>query len=90
MDGKIDRLDIAEAGGEKTAIVFDYKRRAKFFNWSEFYHGLDMQLPIYMLAVKNAAQSKNINAFGAFYMPVEVSPKNPTRRIIRENRKFQL
>jgi ATP-dependent helicase/nuclease subunit B len=75
LDGKIDRLDIAEAGGEKTAIVFDYKRRAKSFNWSEFYHGLDMQLPIYILAVCNATHSKNINAIGAFYMPVEVPPQ---------------
>jgi ATP-dependent helicase/nuclease subunit B len=75
LGGKIDRLDIAEAGGEKTAIIFDYKRRAKSFNWSEFYHGLDMQLPIYILAVCNATHSKNINAIGAFYMPVEVQPQ---------------
>ena len=77
LDGKIDRLDIAELGGEKIAIVFDYKRRAKSFNWSEFYYGLDMQLPIYMLAVRNASspQYKVQNMVGAFYMPVEVSPK---------------
>jgi ATP-dependent helicase/nuclease subunit B len=75
LDGKIDRLDIAEAGGERAAIIFDYKRRAKSFNWSEFYHGLDMQLPIYILAVCNATHSKNINAIGAFYMPVEVPPQ---------------
>jgi ATP-dependent helicase/nuclease subunit B len=75
LSGKIDRLDIAEAGGERAAIIFDYKRRAKSFNWSEFYHGLDMQLPIYILAVCNATHSKNINAIGAFYMPVEVPPQ---------------
>ncbi|MGA1979723.1 MAG: PD-(D/E)XK nuclease family protein [Sedimentisphaerales bacterium] len=80
LDGKIDRLDIAETEGEKTAIVFDYKRRAKSFNWSEFYHGLDMQLPIYMLAVKNVDNPKfSIHkALGAFYMPVEVSPTKST------------
>ena len=55
LDGKIDRLDVAESGKERAAIIFDYKRSAKSFNWSEFYHGLDMQLPIYMLAVRNAA-----------------------------------
>ncbi len=77
LNGKIDRLDVAEAGDEKTAIVFDYKRRAKSFSWSEFYHGLDMQLPIYMLAVRNASspQYKVGKVAGAFYMPVEVSPK---------------
>jgi len=76
LDGKIDRLDIAEVDGEKAAIIFDYKRRAKSFSWSEFYHGLDMQLPIYMLAVRNASGRgyKVENMAGAFYMPVEVSP----------------
>jgi ATP-dependent helicase/nuclease subunit B len=76
LDGKIDRLDITELEGERAAIIFDYKRRAKSFNWSEFYHGLDMQLTIYMLAVKNADNPKYRlnNALGAFYMPVEVSP----------------
>jgi ATP-dependent helicase/nuclease subunit B len=76
LSGKIDRLDIAEGRGEKNAIIFDYKRKGKSFNWSEFYHGLDMQLPIYMLAVKNADNPKYSinNALGAFYMPVEVSP----------------
>ncbi|MHC4085749.1 MAG: PD-(D/E)XK nuclease family protein [Planctomycetota bacterium] len=71
LNGKIDRLDIAELDGKKVAAVFDYKRRGMSFSWSKFYYGLDMQLPIYMLAVRNAAGSKTKNAAGAFYMPVE-------------------
>jgi ATP-dependent helicase/nuclease subunit B len=77
LNGKIDRLDVSD---DKTAIIFDYKRKGKSFNWSEFYHGLDMQLPIYMLAVKNA-DNPNFsihNALGAFYVPVEVSPMKGT------------
>ncbi|UCE98872.1 MAG: exodeoxyribonuclease V subunit gamma [Planctomycetota bacterium] len=77
LDGKIDRIDVAEAEGEKIAVVFDYKRRAKTFSWSEFYYALDMQLPIYMLAVGGASnpEYESVNTVGAFYMPVEVSPK---------------
>jgi ATP-dependent helicase/nuclease subunit B len=71
LDGKIDRLDIANLGGEEAAIVFDYKRRDTSFSWSKFYYGLDMQLPIYMLAVRNATGAKTKNVIGAFYMPVE-------------------
>ncbi len=71
LNGKIDRLDIAELDGKKIAAVFDYKRRGMSFSWSKFYYGLDMQLPIYMLAVRNATGSKTKNAVGAFYMPVE-------------------
>jgi len=76
LDGKIDRLDIADIDGEKIAIVFDYKRKGQSFSWAKFYYGLDMQLPIYMLAVRNASDSqyKTADVVGAFYMPVEVSP----------------
>ena len=78
MDGKIDRLDVARVDGEVVAIVFDYKRKNTSFGWSKFYHGLDMQLPIYMLAVRNAADAKIDKVVGAFYMPIEVSPKKAT------------
>ena len=73
MNGKIDRLDIAELKGKKIAAVFDYKRRGGAFNWSKFYYGLDMQLPIYMLAAGNAKKSKVKVVVGAFYMPVETA-----------------
>jgi len=75
LDGKIDRLDFADIDGEKIALIFDYKRRDTSFSWSEFSHGLDMQLPIYMLAVRNAAGPGTKNVAGAFYMPIEVSPR---------------
>ncbi len=80
MDGKIDRLDIVEFDGEKIAIVFDYKRKGKSFSWAKLCYGLDMQLPIYMLAVGSASNPryKVQNVAGAFYMPVEVAPKRAT------------
>jgi ATP-dependent helicase/nuclease subunit B len=78
LNGKIDRLDIAEAGSKKLALIFDYKRKDESFDWSEFYYGLDMQLPIYMLAVQNASRSKIKDVVGAFYMPVEAQPTKAT------------
>ena len=89
MRGKIDRLDGLDArysmldtralGHEsQTAVVFDYKRREKSFRWAKFYNGLDMQLPIYMLAARCAKRSKAKNVIGAFYIPVEVSPAKAT------------
>jgi len=80
LNGKIDRLDVADVDGENIALVFDYKRReygAKF-NWSEFCYGLEIQLPLYMLAVRNAAGSEIQQVAGAFYMPVEVAPEKTT------------
>ncbi len=78
LDGKIDRLDVAEIDGKEIAAVFDYKRRDTSFNWSRFYHGLDMQLPIYMLAIRNATGSATRNVAGAFYVPIEVGPARST------------
>jgi len=72
LNGKIDRLDTADIDSGKQAIVFDYKRRGKSFSWSKFFYGLDMQLAIYLLAVRNTTGSEAKNAVGAFYMPVEV------------------
>lgn len=80
LSGKIDRLDVAKSDREEIAIVFDYKRRARTFSWMSFYHGLDMQLPIYMLAVRNTSGGRDIvrQVVGAFYVPVEVAPQSAT------------
>jgi len=73
LKGKIDRLDTTDINGEKIGLVFDYKRSAKPFSWSQFYHGLDMQAGIYMSAVREASGLKcEVEKIaGAFYMPVE-------------------
>ena len=75
LSGKLDRLDTAKPDDENIAVVFDYKRKAKSFSWSQFYHGLDMQPGIYMLAVRDASdlQCEIQKIAGAFYMPVEAS-----------------
>ena len=80
LRGKIDRLDTADIDGEINAIVFDYKRKSKSFSWSQFYHGLDMQLAIYMLALRNTSEPnlKIQKVAGAFYMPVEPQIKSGT------------
>ena len=75
LNGKIDRLDVAHINDEDVALLFDYKRKDTPFDWKKFYHGLDMQLPIYMLAVLKASDAKIDKVAGAFYMPIEVSPK---------------
>ncbi len=73
LSGKIDRLDVAEIDGKKAVIIFDYKRKDKSFSWPQLYYGLDMQLAIYILAVRSAANAELKNAIGAFYLPIEIS-----------------
>jgi ATP-dependent helicase/nuclease subunit B len=89
LNGKIDRLDIADIEDEKVGLIFDYKRRGTSFDWSKFYYGINMQLPIYMLAVRNTPASKVKSVAGAFYMPVEVSLKTTTLgELPKENDSF--
>ena len=78
LNGMIDRLDVAEIDGKKAALIFDYKRTrsAAHFDWSKLYHGLDMQLPMYVLAVYDAGASYADRAVGAFFMPIEHTPQS--------------
>jgi len=77
LSGKIDRMDVAEIDGEKVALLFDYKRTkaSATFSWSQFYHGLNVQLPLYLLALSETAYSQADRVAGAFCMPIEHSPE---------------
>jgi ATP-dependent helicase/nuclease subunit B len=77
LNGRIDRLDIAKIDGRKAAVVFDYKKRSKdSFDWAKFYYGLDIQLAVYMLAMRNNAGKFADDIAGAFYMPIEAGAEN--------------
>ena len=89
LSGKIDRIDISSsADGKKEAIVFDYKLGDVAFDWSKFYNGLGMQLPIYMLAVRNAKKFGDIA--GAFYLPVKTAIQQVTLEgLVEASEKFK-
>jgi ATP-dependent helicase/nuclease subunit B len=76
LKGIIDRIDCADINGRQVALIFDYKRKSRSVSWSRFYHALDMQLAIYMLAVSGAklASGKIEAVAGAFYIPIETAP----------------
>ena len=80
LSGKIDRLDIAEADGRKAALILDYKRtqNGARFDWSDLYHGLDVQLAVYMLAVHYAGSAYADDVAGAMYLPIEAVPRRAT------------
>ncbi|MCU0917297.1 MAG: exodeoxyribonuclease V subunit gamma [Planctomycetes bacterium] len=80
LDGKIDRLDVARIDGRKVALIFDYKRTrgSARFKWSDFYHGLDVQLAIYMLAVHHGGAGVADEVAGAVYLPIETTASSAT------------
>jgi ATP-dependent helicase/nuclease subunit B len=53
ISGKIDRVDVSEVDGEKVAIIIDYKYGQTEFRLTELEEGLDLQLPIYILALRD-------------------------------------
>ncbi len=77
MIGKIDRLDLfknMERGKEFNYVrIIDYKTGPKEFNLLDLFYGLNLQMPIYMLAVlENGDYLKlsNTKFAGMLYMPV--------------------
>lgn len=74
--GKIDRIDLVNAGEENYLTILDYKSSAHSFNFSDAYYGLAMQMITYLdVALLNADKllaGKTLPA-GAFYLHV----KNP-------------
>ena len=72
LKGSVDRVDVAEQEGTSYVRVVDYKSGGKKFNLNEVFHGLNMQMLIYLFAIwKNGFRDyKNITPAGILYMPV--------------------
>lgn len=59
LTGKIDRVDICENGQDKYLRIVDYKSGDKDFDIAALYHGLMMQLTVYMdMALKITGDTK--------------------------------
>ena len=48
IEGKIDRMDIAEQDGHRVLRVIDYKSGHKTFDLQQLFYGLQIQLAVYM------------------------------------------
>jgi ATP-dependent helicase/nuclease subunit B len=67
LRGKIDRIDRWDGDDGMFLRVIDYKSARKDIDPTRLYHGLQLQLMLYLQA---AAQGMNGNAAGAFYFRV--------------------
>lgn len=75
IGGIIDRLDAACKDGKNYVLIWDYKTSDLAIDFSLFAAGLDLQLPIYLLAVRNRTVEKynNLIPLGAFYFRIQTS-----------------
>jgi len=58
LHGKIDRVDLCETEDEVLVKIIDYKTGSKTFDLGELYHGLQMQLVLYLNAVVEKEKRK--------------------------------
>ena len=69
--GKIDRIDTCEDENCIYVKVTDYKTGMKTFDITAFYHGLQLQLPVYLNAAMDLegrkTKAKEIVPAGIFY-----------------------
>ncbi|MBQ3999465.1 MAG: PD-(D/E)XK nuclease family protein [Oscillospiraceae bacterium] len=75
--GKIDRVDTYTHDGETYVRIVDYKTGGKDFKLSDVWQGLNVQMLLYLFAVKNngtARYGENIVPAGVLYMPGDPSP----------------
>ena len=90
LRGVIDRLDVCEIDGKLTGLVFDYKLTGRSISYSRLANKLDMQLPVYMLAVKNMkiGDRRIEDIAGGFYLPIQVPIEYGSGDSL-ENKKFE-
>ena len=77
LHGKVDRVDLCEDGQGGRAVVYDYKSTDRSPDWTKIWYGLDLQLLVYVLALRSAQAEGRVAArsCGAFYVPVETKGK---------------
>ncbi len=68
LSGRIDRVDEAEIEGQSYYRVVDYKSGGAMFDFTQLYHGLKLQLPLYVAAIQ-AVEGLSAPA-GMYYMPI--------------------
>ncbi len=70
LKGKIDRIDTVELpDGRKAVMVYDYKSSDKEIHMEQLEAGLQIQLPIYLSAVRQAMPDHILA--GALYQPIK-------------------
>ena len=67
--GRIDRVDLCRMEGRSLLRVVDYKTGRKFFSPEKLAEGLDMQMLIYLFALKRGGAFEGAQPSGVFYSP---------------------
>ena len=89
MRGSIDRVDIyKDENGKRFVRIIDYKTGGKDFDLASLYHGLNMQMLIYLLALVETDNEFNrdgeLSPAGVMYMPAKYVDNFLSREKLRD------
>jgi ATP-dependent helicase/nuclease subunit B len=74
--GRIDRIDIAKTSNGSWMMIIDYKSGVTNFDLNDWWEGVQLQLPGYLLVAVSGGDIRNI-AGGGLYLPLRPrQPKN--------------
>jgi len=74
LEGRVDRIDILDDGQNSYVKIIDYKTGRQNLRLDEVYHGLSLQLMVYLQAVLQQAGYwglKNTKPAGVFYFHIQ-------------------
>ena len=72
LSGFVDRVDGWEHEGRLYLRVIDYKTGRKSFDWSDVFHGMGLQMLVYLAALEKAGRGlfgKEVVSAGVLYLP---------------------
>lgn len=74
LQGIIDRVDLYESSENSYMIVIDYKTSNMDFSLTDTYHGLQLQLLVYLnsaIAITEKEREKSVKPAGIFYFKID-------------------
>ncbi len=83
LEGRIDRIDILEGEEEDYIKIIDYKSGDRDLKLADIYHGLNLQLILYLHAImKNMGREKTIKPAGIFYYRIDDPMVQSDERVV--------
>ena len=73
LNGKVDRVDVLKTEEQTFVRVMDYKTGSKSFKLVDVLHGLNMQMLLYLFAIKANGKERygNVVPAGVLYVPAK-------------------
>ncbi len=73
LNGKVDRVDVLKTEEQTFVRVMDYKTGSKSFKLVDVLHGLNMQMLLYLFAIKANGRERygNVVPAGVLYVPAK-------------------